>query len=149
MAARDRGQVPVLFQALVYPMLDDRTGSTRPVPSQIGTLVWTPELNRFGWSALLGVPAGSKHVPKGSVPARVENLRGLPATFIGVGSIDLFVREDIEYAQRLIDAGVPTELQVVPGAYHGFEIFVPEANVSKQFKASINAALARAFDRQH
>lgn len=144
-AARDRGEVPLVFQALIYPMLDDRTASTRPVPPHIGTLLWTPELNRFGWSCLLGVRAGSSRVPAGAVPARVENLRGLPPTFIGVGSIDLFVREDVEYAQRLIDAAVPVELQVVPGAYHAFEVIVPTANVSKQFTAAINAALVRAF----
>lgn len=146
-AARDRGEVPVAFQCLIYPMLDDRTGSTRPVPSHIGTLLWTSELNRFGWTALLGVRAGSSRVLNGAVPARIENLRGLPPTFIGVGSIDLFVREDIEYAQRLIDAGVPTVLQVVPGAYHAFEVIVPAASASKQFKATINAALVNAFQQ--
>jgi acetyl esterase/lipase len=62
-----------------------------------------------------------------------------------VGSIDLFVGEDIEYARRLIEAGVPTELNIVPGAYHGFQVFAPEATVSKQFKASISAALTKAF----
>lgn len=148
LAARDRGEVPLVFLALIYPMLDDRTGSTRPVPPHIGTLLWTAELNRFGWTSLLGVRAGSDRVPVGAVPARVENLRGLPPTFIGVGSIDLFVREDIEYAQRLIDAAVPVELQVVPGAYHAFEAIVPTANVSKQFTAAINAALARALATQ-
>ena len=146
-AARDRGEVPLAYQALIYPMLDDRTGSTRAVPSHIGTLAWTAELNRFGWAALLGVRPGSRRVPDGAVPARVANLRGLPPTFIGVGSIDLFVREDVEYAERLIDAGVPTELHVIPGAFHAFEAIVPQAQVSKSFKASINAALANAFER--
>jgi acetyl esterase/lipase len=144
-AARDRGEVPVFFQLLVFPMLDDRTGSTRPVPPHIGAFIWKPEFNRFGWSSLLGVRAGSRTVPQGSVPARVADLTGLPPTFIGVGSIDLFVGEDIEYASRLIEAGVPTELNVVPGAYHGFQVFAPEATVSKQFKASISAALTKAF----
>ncbi len=146
-AARDRGEVPLLFQALVYPMLDDRTGSTREVPSHIGTLIWNGDKNRFGWTSFLGVTAGSAHVPHGAVPARIEDLHGLPATFIGVGSIDLFASEDIQYALRLIDAGVPTELNVVPGAYHGFDIAVPKASVSTQFKAALNSALARGFAR--
>ena len=147
-AARDRGEVPLVFQALIYPMLDDRTGSTRAVPPHIGTLIWTSQSNRFGWSSLLGVPAGSRKIPYGAVPARVENLRNLPPAFIGVGSIDLFVQEDIAYAGRLIDAGVPTELNVVPGAFHGFEVAVPKATVSKQFKAALNSALTRAFERK-
>jgi len=144
-AARDRGEVPIAFQALVYPMLDDRTGSTRPVPSQIGTLIWTAQDNRNGWAALLGQPAGGPRVPAGAVPARVERLVGLPPAFIGVGTLDLFVDEDIDYARRLIAAGVPTELMVVPGAFHGFEQIVPQAGVSKRFTAALENALARAL----
>jgi acetyl esterase/lipase len=146
-AARDRGEVPIVFQLLIYPMLDDRTGSSRRVPSHIGAYIWMPASNRFGWSSLLGVPAGSSTVPAGAVPARVGILAGLPPAFIGVGSIDLFVDEDVDYARRLIDSGVSTELCVVPGGYHGFDIIAPEASVSKAFRATWNAALAKALER--
>ena len=146
-AARDRGEVPVAMQLMLYPMLDDRTGSSRAVPSHLGAFVWDAAANRFGWSSLLGVPAGADSVPSGAVPARVANLRGLPPTFIGVGSIDLFVEEDIAYAQRLIQAAVPTELLIAPGGYHGFDILVPEAKVSKRFKAAWNDALHRGLNR--
>ncbi len=143
--ARDRGEVPVLFQLLIYPMLDDRTGSTRAVPPPIGQIAWGADGNRYGWTSLLGTPAGSAKVPYGSVPARVETLAGLPPAFIGVGAIDLFVDEDVEYARRLIAAAVPTELHVVPGAYHAFDLSVPGAQVSKRFTQSITVALQRAF----
>jgi acetyl esterase/lipase len=93
----------------------------------------------------VGIPAGSRIVPAGAVPARVENVAGLPPAFIGVGSLDLFVDEDVEYARRLINAGVPTELYVLPGGYHGFDIFAPEAAGTKAFRATWNAALAKAF----
>lgn len=118
-AARDRGEVPIAFQALTYPMLDDRTGSTVHKPPQQGAILWKPESNRFGWTSLLGVPAGSAKVPPGSVPAREHNLKGLPPTFIGVGSIDLFVDEDVDYARRLLDSGVFVDLVVSPGGFHG------------------------------
>jgi acetyl esterase/lipase len=59
-AAKDRGEVPILFQLMLSPMLDDRTGSTRQAPADVGKLVWTAESNQFGWSSLLGVPAGSR-----------------------------------------------------------------------------------------
>lgn len=145
-AARDRGEVPIALQVMIYPMLDDRTGSTRRVPAHLGAYVWDAAANRFGWSSLLGVPAGSHAVPRGAVPARVENLQGLPPAFIGVGSIDLFAREDIDYARRLVEAGVPTELYVAPGGYHGFDLIVPEARISKRFKATWNDALARGLN---
>jgi acetyl esterase/lipase len=144
-AARDRREIPILFQLLLYPVLDDRTGSTRQAPPYIGQFVWNASSNRFAWTSFLGVPAGSSTVPAGAVPARVENLAGLPPAFIGVGAIDLFVDEDVEYARRLIDAGVPTELHVIPGAYHGFDVLVPDAAVSKRFAESWTVALRRAF----
>jgi len=145
-AARDRREVSVAMQIMLYPMLDDRTGSSRAVPPHLGAYLWDAAANRFGWSSLLGVPAGGDSVPRGAVPARVENLRDLPPTFIGVGSIDLFVQENIAYAQRLIEAGVPTELFIAPGGYHAFDIVVPEARISKRFKAAWNDALYRGLN---
>ena len=62
-----------------------------------------------------------------------------------LGALDLFIDENIEYAQRLIQAGVPTELHVYPGAFHGFDLFAPSAAVSKQFKAERDHALKRAL----
>jgi acetyl esterase/lipase len=143
-AARDRGEIPLIYQALIYPMLDDRTGSARKTPPHTGIIIWNEQMNRFGWSSLLGVPAGSRHVPDGSVPARVENLHGLPPTFIGVGSIDLFVEEDISYALRLIDAGVSVELHVVPGAFHGFDM-LEDTLIAQRFKEALITALTNAF----
>ncbi len=147
-AARDRGEFPVAFQLLTYPMLDDRTASTRTMPSHLGRFAWTPGSNRLGWSSLLGVPAGSSVVPKGAVPARIESVAGLPPAFIGVGTLDLFVDEDIDYSRRLIEAGVLTELLVVPGAYHAFDVRVPDADVSVRFAAARTSALKRAVGIQ-
>ena len=142
-AARDRHEFPLAFQCLIYPMLDDRTGSTNRVPPHIGHFVWTEGSNRFGWSSLLGQPAGSPNVPPGSVPARIADMRGLAPAFIGVGSIDLFCEEDIEYARRLIHAGVPAELLIVPGAYHGFDIVARDAPVTVEFRNTWQNALKR------
>jgi acetyl esterase/lipase len=80
-------------------------------------------------------------VPAGAVPSRVENLAGLPPAFIGVGSIDLFVEEDIDYAKRLITAGVPTELYVVPGAYHAFDLLAPNSEVTARFNQMWTTAM--------
>jgi acetyl esterase/lipase len=146
--ARDRGEIPLCYQVLIYPMLDDRTGSTRRVPPHIGTIGWNESGNRLGWTSFLGVPAGSPKVPDGAVPARIENLVGLPPAFIGVGAIDLFVDEDIEYARRLVNAGVSCQLNVIPGAYHAFEFVVPEARVSREFIADWKSALCSALGHQ-
>ena len=138
-AARDRGEVPLVYQALIYPMLDDRTGSVIQTPRQQGALAWSPAWNRLGWSSLLGVQAGSPRVPDGAVPGRVRDLRGLPAAYIGVGSIDLFVDEDIAYADRLIEAGVSVTLNVVPGGFHEFQTF--GTAIGKRFNTALIDAL--------
>lgn len=143
-AARDRGEIHLHHQILIYPMLDDRTGSTKLNKPWVGQHIWTAQDNEYGWSSLLGMPAGSASVPAGSVPARVENLAGLPATFIAVGSLDLFVDEDIEYAQRLLAAGVPTDLLVVAGAFHGFDGLAPTSSIAQRFTAAIDEAVRRA-----
>lgn len=142
---RDRGEVPLVLQALIYPMLDDRTGTTRNVPAPIGTIGWNAASNRFGWQSFLGQKPGGRTMPKGAVPAREDNLSGLAPAFVGVGAVDLFVNENIEYARRLIEAAIPTELLVVPAAFHAFDRAAPNASVSKMFmKAKLNA-LRRAF----
>ena len=72
---------------------------------------------------------------------------GLPPSFIAVGAIDLFVDEDIAYANRLILAGVPTELHVYPGGFHGFEI--GDAALARQVTSDSLAALRRFLSRPH
>jgi acetyl esterase/lipase len=120
--ARDRGGPALAFQHLIYPMLDDRTGvSSEPHP-HTGEFVWTPESNRYGWGALLGKAPGGADVSPYAAAARAQDLSGLPPAFIAVGALDLFVEEDVEYARRLMRAGVPVELHVYPGAYHGFQL---------------------------
>jgi acetyl esterase/lipase len=141
--ARDRGGPAIVHQNLIYPMLDDRTCNEQ-VPDHLGAFVWTPRANRFGWSALLGCAPGSGNVPPYAVPARAESLAALPPAFIAVGALDLFVLEDMAYAARLIEAGVPAELHVYPGAYHGFDV-VPDAEPVRRMNRDAIDALRRAL----
>lgn len=145
LTARDRGEVPVAFQLLVYPMLDDRTGGAVKMPAHIATVGWSASENQVGWKAFLGQEPGTDSVPAAAVPARVQSLAGLPPAFIAVGGVDLFVSEDIEYARRLNEAGVPTELLVIPAAYHGFDAMAPESPQAQQFNKAKIEALRRAF----
>ncbi len=135
--ARDRGEIKPVVQVLSYPMLDDRTTDGGVDPRRLR--MWNRRSNRFGWDAYLGELAGAE-VPTTAAPARAEDLSGLPATWIGVGTNDLFYAENAAWAQRLRDAGVPCELFVVPGAYHGFDVSEPRTEVSRDFlRARINA----------
>lgn len=142
--ARDRGP-KIAFQLLIYPMLDDRTCVTDEPNPFAGEFVWDAASNAFGWASWLGRPAGSADVPHLAAPARATDLAGLPPTMIAVGALDLFIDENLDYARRLIRAGVPTELYVATGAFHGFEAMVPDAQVSRAFTDRCLDALRRAF----
>ena len=139
--ARQRGEFSLAFQHLASPMLDDRTCLVRDSGFR-GEWVWTRENNRFGWSALLGGAPGGEGVSPYAAPARAESLMGMPPTFVTIGALDLFLDETIEFARRLLDAGVPTELHVYPGAFHGFELH-PTAAVAHAARHDARAALAR------
>ncbi len=142
--ARDRGEVPLAFQTLMAPMLDDRTVTRNPPHPYTGEFIWTHASNRFGWTALLGQEPGGADISPYAAAARAENLANLPAAFIAVGALDLFLEEDIEYARRLIHAGVPTELHVYPGVYHGFQM-VPTAQATQAAARDQLSALRRAL----
>jgi acetyl esterase/lipase len=142
--ARDLGGPPILFQLLIYPMLDDRTAANEPHPFA-GEFVWNAPSNHFAWLCWLGVAPGCAEVPALAAPARVEDLTRLPPTFIATAALDMFVDENLEYARRLVRAGVPTELYMAPGAFHGFEAMAPDAQVSRRFITQADDALKRAF----
>jgi acetyl esterase/lipase len=127
--ARDRGEVPLAFQLLDCPMLDDRqmTSSSQ----QDGLPVWSKDSNTFGWRSYLGELYGRDDVPYTAAPARADDLAGLPPAFVSVGAVDGFLDEDVDYALRLNRAGVPTELHVYPGACHGYQI-AQQSPVAKQ-----------------
>jgi acetyl esterase/lipase len=136
--ARDRGEVTPLFQLLAYPMLDDRSSLTAEKPTY---RLWNTRSNQFGWTAYLGDAD-----PQVAVPARRVDLAGLAPAWIGVGTHDLFHDEDLAYAERLRGAGVPCEIEIIPGAFHGFDLVAPKVQVSRHFFDSqcdtLRAALA-------
>ena len=121
--ARDRGQHPLAGQVLIYPMLDHRTGSADSPHTLPGTagLSWLPAPNQFCWDCLRGGYKLDDHRVGLFSPAMHTDLRNLPPTFMSVGSQDLFLEEDVDFAMRLSRAGVAMELHVYPGAPHMFD----------------------------
>ena len=142
--AHDRGEVPVCFQLLVYPMLDDRTAS-RTDHAGTGSFVWTPTSNAFGWTSYLGHPPGDDEDRPYAVAARREDLSGLPPAWIGVGDLDLFHAEDLAYAERLQAAGVPCQVEVVAGMYHGADALFRTSPAMNAFRAARRDALSAAL----
>lgn len=138
--ARDRGFPDLRFVMSIYPMLDPRneTASAHEV-TEVGT--WDRDGNVEAWEWFLG-----GREPDGyAAPLLADDLDGLPPTFVDVGTMDLFRDEDLEFARRLVAAGVPTEFHLYPGAYHASESFAPEAPLSQRIWAARIDALRRAL----
>ena len=123
--AHDRNEVKLAFQMLVYPMLDDRTGADRDGPRRI---LWTERDNQLAWQWYLN---GAD--PVEAAPARRQDLSGLPPAWIGVGTLDLFCNECLEYGRRLREAGVTVHEEIVAGAFHAFDQIADKAPVSVKF----------------
>ena len=136
--ARDRGQLAVAFQFLEAPMLDHRTGR-EPDDGCLDAGVWPVEANTFGWKAYLG----NDEAPPGpyASPALESNLTDLPPAYICVSSNDLFLEEATDYGLRLLDGGVPVELHVYPGGFHGSARAVPDHPLSRRWRMDSIAAL--------
>lgn len=141
---RDLGEPAPLFQALSYPMLDDRntTASSHEI-TDIG--IWDRATNILAWNSILGDRAGTDDVPPYCAPARATELTGLPPTFMAVAELDVFRDEDLTYATRLQASGVPVELHLYPGAHHAWDLFAPEAALSAAYFHAWFGYLRRQF----
>lgn len=140
--ARDRNEYRLAGLLMVYPMLDQRTGSTTSSADNptTGTLSWSRGANRFCWECLQGAYALDDDRAALFSPALANDLSGLPPSFISVGALDLFLEEDVAFALALSRSGVPVELHVYPGVPHMFDQY--PGLQTEQLKQDITRALA-------
>ena len=140
--ARDHSGPKFAFQHLIYPMIDDRTAVRQDLHPHVGEFIWTQAHNHFGWRSLLGKEPGSAGVSPYAAASRAADVSGLPPTYISVGGLDLFLEENLNYADRLSRAGVPVEFHMYPRAYHGF-YRAANARVTMQAEHDTREALRR------
>ena len=141
--ARDRGGPNICFQMPLYPMIDDQ--NTTPSSHEItDNRVWNRSANVAAWRMYLGEDATGDVSPYAAA-SRAKDLSGLPPVYTCVGELDVFRDETIDYVQRLLQAGVPVEFHIYPGCFHAFEVFIPDADISKRAAAEYVSALARAL----
>lgn len=141
LAVRDKGGPPVRFQLLDIPMLDDRL-STPSMRAFHDTPIWTRDKALQGWSAYLG-PNHDGPTPAYAAPARADDLSGLPPAYVTACEFDPLRDEAIEYAYRLTQAGVATELHTYPGTFHGVPGVCPDTNIAARMREDRLNALAR------
>ncbi|MCR9093766.1 MAG: alpha/beta hydrolase [bacterium] len=139
---RDRGGPKLAMQLLIYPMIDNLHDT--PSGQYTNHPVWNRRTSFNAWEMYLDGAPGKDASPY-ACAARATNLEGLPPAYVCVGAEDLFRDEDIDYARRLIAAGVPCELSVYPGLFHGADGFLPTARISRRLEQGYQAALAQAL----
>lgn len=149
--ARDKGDSPIMFQLLMCPMIDDRN-ITHSSHLDLTGLAWDRRNNVNAWGAYIegetpDGPMTREDVSPYAAPSRCEDLSGLPPAFISVGSVDLFMDENIDYARRLIQSGVGADLHVYAGGFHAFECIATESSLAKRANEQIYAALRKAFSK--
>ena len=151
---RDKGEVPLKGQVLIYPMLDYRTGGEGDIyrNEYAGEFIWTKENNVFGWGKLLAGQekklSDEEMIYFSPAAATAGQLKGLPETFMIVGSLDLFCGEDMDYARKLMEAGVFTELYVEPGVPHAYE-YLEGTPQSERFLELRDHATARMLGMEY
>lgn len=140
--ARDRGAPPLVLQMLIYPVIDDRM-DTHSMRSFTSTPVWTSGSTAQMWDSYLGVPRD--YVSNYAAPGRATDLSDLPPAYVMTAELDPLRDEGISYAQRLLQAGVPTEMHCFAGACHGFDLLAPDIAVSRRALDEQVTAVRRAF----
>ncbi|PVH82147.1 Alpha/beta hydrolase fold-3 [Cadophora sp. DSE1049] len=127
--ARDRKGPPIFALKLTYPMLDDCCASIS-MKQYMNDGWYDGTQNIAAWNMVLPGTRGSKDVSIYVAPSRAEDLSDLPPTCISVGAGDPFRDEDVAFASKLWECGVNAELHVWPGAWHGFDVLAPTAEIS-------------------
>jgi acetyl esterase/lipase len=136
---RDRGGPKPCFQVLGIPELDHRLETTS-MKEFVDTPLWNRPNAIMSWRCYLGENPGE--VSPYASPAIAKDLSGLSPAYLSTMEFDPLRDEGIEYALRLLQAGVPVELHQYPGTFHGSAL-VREAAVSRRAEAEMMDALVR------
>ena len=140
--ARDRGGPAIAFQFLAVPELDDRL-DTPSMRAFVDTPMWNRPNAAVSWESYLGAEMrGTDAVSPYAAPARATDLAGLPPAYVSVMAFDPLRDEGIAYALALQTAGVPVELHLFSGTFHGSTL-IPNAAVSKRMSSEKYAVLGR------
>lgn len=131
--ARSRGDdVKIAKQILIAPMIDCRN-TTLTNLSLSPFLTWNHTDNATGWTAYLGseLLTGDVKVPDTASPSQLASAYDMPELYLEVGGLDIYLKEDVGYAMKHVEAGVPVELHVLPGVPHSYDSYAGQSEVSR------------------
>ena len=133
--SRNKQYPKLVAQLLSTPMLDDRVNSVSSQQFE-NDGPWDGKTNRMAWDCVLGSERGGPNVSEILSPSRATDLAGVAPAFIDVGGAEVFRDEAVAYASVLWKSGVSTELHVWPGGWHGFDLLLPDAAISRAATAA-------------
>lgn len=139
--SRDRGDRTLCFQMLlvppVHPGLESESAKAFDAVPDFSTAE-----AKIMWEWYL---AGSAENPSPyAAPAFASDLSGLPEAYVLCAGLDPLRDEGLAYAKRMLMAGVPVEIHLVPRIPHGFA-GVPSAEVTQRLLREQIDVLRAAF----
>ncbi|MEV6275132.1 alpha/beta hydrolase [Nocardia sp. NPDC051832] len=136
---RDEQSAPIRFQLLHQPGLDDRQTTWSAT-----TFTETPFVTRAKVAQMWAHYLGDAPATPYAAAARATDLSGLPPAYIATAEFCPNRDEGLEYALRLLRAGVPVEVHQWPGTFHGSQAIL-SAEISQRQNAELGAVLRRAL----
>jgi len=145
--ARDTKDFNIAFQMPFYPMIDDRQ-NTKSAQEMTSVPVWNTKSNKKGWDSYLkDIRAKNLETPPYAAAARNEDYKNFPPTVSFVGDLEPFKDETIAYIETLKKEGVDVKFELYKGAYHGFDAYVPAAQISKDAVKFTYDAFGEFYDK--
>jgi acetyl esterase len=138
--AKERGDVKFVHASMYYPVTDAAMDTASYDEFADGPYLTRKEMEWF-WDAYTTDPDERAQITASPNQATIEQLKGLPPTFLCVDEADVLRDEGEAYAAKLRLAGVPVTTVRYDGTIHDFMLLNPLSE-TRATRAAIDQATA-------
>lgn len=137
---RDLGLAQVKAMLLIYPVLGANTHTPSYIRNANAASLTRAEMIHY-LNAFLGPEGSPAWSDEKALPLLAQNLEGLPPAFITVAGHDPLYDDGVMFHQRLLSAGVASQLREEPALGHSYMRARNHSLVAKEAFQAIVAAL--------